>query len=461
MSLSLKVTGVNCEADCAYCYQDALRKANRDWEFDLRKLTGQLEKEYSSGRFKGSVPFLHGGEALDKDLETLDKILSKVYQLAKRTSVQTYCRTLTEEHIAMFKRYNTSVGISIDGPWPLNELRKVPGKDGKKMTETVMKNIRRLKDAGISVSIICVLHKKNATGKRLERLKDWLKELKSIGITGGRLNPMISAYYGKEHELTRVEAANAWRSLARFVLTELPGTNWKPITDAVESLIGKSQGTCIFGQCMYYMAHAEPVILPNGETANCLKSGSVNGDVYPRTEQKSFSKEFGQIRYQILPQIEQADGGCKGCEYWVNCQAGCPAAGIDNDWRNKTRFCLAYKALYGEVSTLIKSLFPAITLTSDVVGRYKPEELVNGIHSLKFDPFASLREGRRGCGPQPEKRPGKQQEGEHTDGGIRHLDSDANHLDSGGKEDNRWVTPTEHIDGGMRHLDSDIQGGVE
>lgn len=474
MSISIKLTGVKCEADCAYCYQDALRKTGKDWDLDLDKLLAQIEKEWRA-TYYGGIPFLHGGEALDEEIEVLDKVLAKVYSLAERTSVQTYCRTITDEHIAMFKKYKTSVGVSIDGPWPLNELRKMPGEDGEELTNRIMKNIKRLKEAGIPVSVICVLHKKNAVGDRLDTLMEWLRDLKSIGVTGGRLNPMISAYHGKEHEMSPAEAAHAWRRLTRFVLTEMMDTDWKPMRDAIDSLLGYRQGTCIFGQCMFYRANAEPVVLPTGETANCLKSGASNGNVYPRLEQKSFSPEFGQIRYKVLPQVEQVDNGCKGCEYWVNCQGGCPPAGVDNDWRNKTRFCPAYKALFSEADKLLKNIVPALITTVDIVKRGNPD-LSNGVAGLNFDPFEYTSKRSRGhCQPprqkaqQGQQRKGQprpqEQEGEyeHIDGGVRHVDSDmpvSEQKKSKGQKSSMdgWLSKEEHIDGDIRHLDSDIGG---
>ncbi|MHC1624226.1 MAG: hypothetical protein ACXQTR_06540, partial [Candidatus Methanospirareceae archaeon] len=44
---------------------------------------------------------------------------------------------------------------------------------------------------------------------------------------------------------------------------------------------------------------------------------------------------------------------------------GCPAEGIDGDWRNKTRFCKAIYDLYSEIERDIRAMFPNIILVTD------------------------------------------------------------------------------------------------
>jgi hypothetical protein len=49
----------------------------------------------------------------------------------------------------------------------------------------------------------------------------------------------------------------------------------------------------------------------------------------------------------MLQYIPQENGGCKDCEYWNHCMGGCPVTGIDNDWRNRSRFCPVWKTIIG------------------------------------------------------------------------------------------------------------------
>src|SRR5690606_28589795 len=108
----------------------------------------------------------------------------------------------------------------------------------------VHKNILRLRAEGISVSIICMLHKANATKEHLPKLKEWILWLRDIGVTSGRLNLMHTDYhrYGKSLELSEEEAEYAWRELFRWCKVENDGLNWQPFEDAVSSVLGLEQG---------------------------------------------------------------------------------------------------------------------------------------------------------------------------------------------------------------------------
>jgi hypothetical protein len=62
--------------------------------------------------------------------------------------------------------------------------------------------------------------------------------------------------------------------------------------------------------------------------------------------------ENSRARYEALAQVKQSAGGCKGCFWWSYCKGGCPGAGLDGDWRNRTRFCEAIKETFAFVSGL-------------------------------------------------------------------------------------------------------------
>src|SRR5690606_19395476 len=191
----------------------------------------------------------------------VERLLKKMYELHGSSSVQTNGVLIDEEYSEMFKRYKTSVGISFDGPWPLNKLRVAGnGMSTKEATERTHKAIYRIHEAGISVGLIIVLHRANASPEHLPKLKEFVLEMSRMGI-GGRLNlciiddPILKA----KQELSEEEAAEVYRDLARFVLVENPELKmrWQPFRDIVDNLLGNGLGTCIFHPCSYYEADGE------------------------------------------------------------------------------------------------------------------------------------------------------------------------------------------------------------
>lgn len=449
--LSIKITNNRCEARCVYCYEHALRDAGpaaAERPLNIPAVLAQMEREWREqtkfGQDAGH-PYLHGGEALLAGHEVVEIIMRKAYELAGRTNIQTYGYLIDKRYIEIFKRYNASVGISIDGPWPLNRARVVPGWDMRKLTELVHRNILWLRSEGIQVSIICVLHKLNALPEPRQKLKEWILWLRDIGVNSGRLNLMHTDYhrYGKAIELTEEEAEDAWRDLTRFVLLEQDGLYWQPMHDAVSSLLGLEQGTCVFGpSCAYYHAAAEPVILSDGTTANCLKTAKT-GKMYPRYEQYDGDwRGFGGVRYEVLPLIEPQDGGCKGCRFWRNCAGGCPSEGIGGDWRNKTRFCRAYYGLFDEAEKALRRLMPNIRLTTDAKDGDFPGPGPAGMNPPAF----------RFMLPQYTRRPSSWR-GEAVTNAIQVMQLPVQGQ-SAERPRSGWLSDIEHLDGTVRHLDS-------
>lgn len=457
--VSVKITNVRCEAHCTYCYEHAIRDAGpQAAERPLRvdAVMKQMEREWNAG-LTSNPPYLHGGEALTAGHKVVETLMRKAYELAGCTNIQTYGYLIDDKYIEIFKKYKASVGISIDGPWPLNKARPVPGMSTKAVTELVHQNILKMRAEGIPVSIICMLTKANATPEHLPKLKEWILWLRDIGVTSGRLNLMHSdrKEYGKDLELTEEEAENAWRELFRWCKVENDGLAWQPFEDAVSSVLGLEQGTCVFGSCQYFHADAEPVVLSDGTTANCLKTGKT-GHMYPRLEQfDGDTRGFGGIRYEVLPLVPQEYGGCQGCKFWRNCKAGCPAEGIGGDWRNKTRFCRAYYGLFDEAEKYLRRLIPNLRFVSDAEqegatfpgdgpwgmnppawryldGRYTESPSTWRSDAIRNAKPIQRQAMRQGAVQLPAKPPQGNRDG--------------------------WVSPTEHIDGDVRHLDSTANG---
>ena len=379
--LSVKITNALCNLQCEYCYEHIYRTRINHKPIDMDAVRHQIYNEQEA-------PYLHGGEALLAPIEIIEEILSLSFQKVGHSSIQTNGTLINHKHIALFKKYNTSVGISIDGPGSLGQYRKTLG-GGNPTGDLVMDKIRTLRDAGVSVGIICVLTKANALPEQRDEFKAWVKELHELGVSG-RMNPAQIDYPSVQKiALTAEELEEFYRDMARFILLEIGG-DWLPYRDIVDSLLGLNQGTCCFGECDYYNAIAERVIFSDGSTGSCLKTAKT-GHIYPRFQNADANpKGFAKIRYDILPLINQEDGGCKGCKYWRNCTGGCPSEGIEGDWRNRTRYCKAYYGLFEEVSTILKRVLPNLTLTSDLDSDHFPH--ANSVRGMTPSAFVLMGE---------------------------------------------------------------------
>jgi hypothetical protein len=320
---------------------------------------------------------LHGGECTLIKRPDFEAILKKMYDLQGYSSLQTNCYKIDADMIRIFKTYKTSVGVSIDGDGELNSLRGFPTDKNKnrRYTRQTIKNMITLQEQGVSVGIIIVLTKTNASSSlKLKKLLQFILMLRSKNLKGGRLNIMWSNdTVNKKYELTPEEASYAWLYLYNN-LKQYNDLQWQPFRDFTDNLLGFGHSSCSYGKCDYFSTITS-VILADGSLGNCDRTHQ-EGCIYTRaTQQPTYE------RYTILKQTQ-----CKSCRYWECCYAGCPAEGLNGDWRNKTRYCKAVYDLYSAIENDIKAVFPNVTL----ITAFKGEEdyfdsIRKGIYHEPFD----------------------------------------------------------------------------
>jgi len=310
---------LGCNIACKYCYEGRYRKKHQPkMKYNLEAIFKRMEE------FKDLEMAFHGGEPLTLPRKDIEAILAKIHELQGKSSIQTNATCIDDKFIEMFKKYKTSVGISWDGPGELCEYR--PG------TSKVGSIIERLVKEGISTSLIIVVSKANAgTKQRLNKLKDYLLKLHRLNISG-RINP---CYVASGYELTMKKMKEAYLDLADFCLQY--NLKWSPFVDIINGLKGKDR-VCTFMGCDPFSTQSATVILGDGSVTNCMRTNQEGILLRHPAQYKT--------RNEILENIPQEYGGCKGCKYWTACYGGCPSGAIDNDWRNRTYVCPVWKALF-------------------------------------------------------------------------------------------------------------------
>ena len=343
----ISIKPIGCNGHCASCYEAKIREAGQYPEFNFEAVKKKLLELLNSTSPNDEVPCLHGGEPLLIPLGQLEELLAVIHQKFGRTSIQTNGLLINDDHIRLFSKYQSSVGISLDGDTEelnygrLNSRELAPEKR-RELTLRVLENIKKLKSANISVSVICVLRKYNARPEKIPELIRFLLRLRDeFRIFSVRLNEIIvfDENGRAEEELTGQELARAWIAAHEIMKTD-SRLDWRPPLDFVNKLLGKP-AVCILNQCDVWATSAEVCIMGDGSLGCCLHGGAaIDGIQALRMER------LGNERYEILRQIPQEEGGCQGCHFWPYCYGGCPGAGIDNDWRSRTRFCEGYKIFF-------------------------------------------------------------------------------------------------------------------
>ena len=338
--MGLSIKPIACPGGCLGCYEKSARGSGMAPKFEIDKVLKTLSEQMLLDKEnKWNGPTLHGGEPLLLPLDEIEAILKMIFEKYGSSGIQTSGVLITPAHIELFKKYKTCVGISIDGDTTETNSGRwnAPGFDAAEMTAKTLEILLALKQAEVDTSAITVLRQCNAGTSFLrgDLIRFALRLRRDFGITSMRFNSVIAFddRTRQEEELDNYSLASIYRKLIIKVIAD-ETLQWYPALDFIKLLNGGS-AECVFTECDPWATDAEIPILGDGSLSVCMK----NGYMISRTE-KSLA------RYEMLPQIKQSAGGCKGCYWWTYCKGGCPGAGIGGDWRNRTRFCEAYQQTF-------------------------------------------------------------------------------------------------------------------
>ncbi|MES0491415.1 MAG: radical SAM protein [Leptospirales bacterium] len=339
MSAEIRPLGTKCNLQCSYCYQDHQREAERSFatkpeSYNFENIKPTLEK-------MGREFTLFGGEPLLLPLRELEKIFHWGFEKFGKNAIQTNGTLITDEHIELFKKYKVGVGISIDGPGELNDLRWAGTQEKtRSLTRRTIQSIERLCKEDQRPCLIITLHKNNASAEKLPLLIDWLKSLDKMGLPAARLHILENNNdtIREKHALSNRENIHTFSEL--YKLQEKCSNLRFDVFDDINSLLkgDDTKTTCVWGGCDPYTTRALTAVEANGEITHCGKL-TKEGISFTKANQEGFE------RYISLYFTPQENGGCNGCRFFLMCKGQCPGTSIDSDWRNKTEYCEVWKAL--------------------------------------------------------------------------------------------------------------------
>jgi uncharacterized protein len=337
MSVELLPLGFRCNLRCAHCYQEPVRQAGLAGHprYDLPAMLETADR--LNQRFT-----VFGGEPLLVPVRDLEILWRHGYERFGGNGIQTNGVLLTDEHIALMKRYRVSVGVSCEGPGALNDIRWAGSLEAtREATAKTQRAIERLLAEGLSVSLIVTLYRGNATADRRPILIDWLRDLERQGLQYVNLHPLEvdDDALRETAVLDPVDLADTW--LAVWDLERTTRLRVEPVRDVRARLAGDlSQGSCVFQFCDPMTTRAVQGIDGQGRLRNC---GRVYKDGVPLLK----PAHEGFERTLALYYTPQSYGGCQGCRFFLVCGGGnCPGTGEHGDTRGRTEHCAALMRLY-------------------------------------------------------------------------------------------------------------------
>jgi len=336
MGVELRPLGVRCNIRCSYCYQNPVRES------------AAVAPTYSLDAMKAAVtleggPFtLFGGEPLLIPVRDLEALWAWGFETYGSNSVQTNGALITPDHVRLFHRFHVNVGISIDGPGELNDLRWAGTLEATRTTTARTEAaIALLCREGLAPSLIVTLHRGNATAARLPILTAWLRQMEDLGVSAVRLHilEVDDPRLRGSAVLSTADNVAAFQHFAD-VESQFVKMRFDVFKDMRQLLLGEDKdATCIWRSCDPYTTAAVRGVEGTGQRSNCGRTNK-DGVDFAKADFPGFE------RYLALYNTPQDHGGCQDCRFFLMCKGQCPGTAIDGDWRNRTEHCDVWKELF-------------------------------------------------------------------------------------------------------------------
>lgn len=358
MSIEVRPVGVTCNIQCKYCYETEMRNVQKSHKYDRKAVLAAIDKLKPDEYFS-----LFGGEALILPLKDLDELLQIAHTRFGHSGVQTNASLITEKHIELFIKYNTHVGISMDGPDELNDSRWAGTLEAtRKQTQRTMWALKELCGRAVTTphllpSLIVTLHAGNCRADRFPRFLEWLHELDAMGVR--HVNMHLMEMDHKAHELYLPSEEIADRLIEIWNI--LPSFKQLRISKFDEILkLQRGNGdsvVCHWKPCDPWNTSAVNGIENDGSPSHCSRTNKDGQNWLPaegcgtKNGASTFIGHPGARHFErqlALYVTPQEYGGCQGCEYWLMCYGQCPGEGANHDWRMRSTYCGTFKRLFAE-----------------------------------------------------------------------------------------------------------------
>lgn len=376
MSIEILPVGVTCNLRCEYCYEEAGRKRTPTAKYHRKEV---LEAAKQSKGFWQ----LFGGEPLLLNLKDLEELLKLGHSQWGFTGLQTNGSLITPKHIDLFRKYNTQVGISLDGPDDLNDSRWAGTLEAtRKATEKTHRGIdlvcelQRHADAtggyhSHGPTLIVTLHSGNCAEAVFPRFKQWIRDLDAKGVRFINFHWLEMDYKAHKWYLDDKRLMECMKELHQLS-TELKQMTFLNFNEAKELLRGDtSHAMCVYAACDGWSTAAVQGIANDGSPGNCTRAikdgidwlpGEGFGYAAPWQIGDPFPSTRAHVRQLSLYNTPQEHGGCQGCPYFVVCTGYCPGTGLEfeegreGDWRLRSTHCDVLKEQFADMERKLRGV---------------------------------------------------------------------------------------------------------
>ncbi|QSO47489.1 anaerobic sulfatase maturase [Alicyclobacillus mengziensis] len=346
-----KTVSEDCNLACDYCYYS--RVGGKIGPKITRIEPEVLEKfirEYMD-ICQGQASFAwQGGEPMLAGLEFFETVVSLQAKYARPNTVvsnaiQTNATLMNEEWARFFKRYNFLVGVSLDGPKEVHDVRRVT-RSGAGSFDRVMRGVEHLRHTGVDFNILTVIHEGNVNKAR--ELMDFYEQenfryVQFIPAMDFRAQetskPPKYLITPEEYGQFLCDAFDIWYNDGQ------PKTSVRFFDNMLSVYLHREAESCIHRK----LCPTTLILEQNGDAYPCdfyisdnYKVGNVGVD--------SLTDILGNIVYEkFLSMKPTLPEKCVTCEFNRFCHGGCPRNRTWNETSQEVDvdyFCNSYMQIY-------------------------------------------------------------------------------------------------------------------
>lgn len=324
-----KPIGALCNLDCRYCYY--LQKESLYPRTESFRMADDVLEEYIVQQIEIAPEpeihfYWHGGEPTLLGLDYFRRIVE--LQRKHRpgggsisNGIQTNGVLLDDDWCRFLAAENFTVGLSIDGPPALHDAYRVT-RDRKATHRQVMQGYRLLRQHGIPVDLLCVVHERNV--RYPLQVYRFFKEIKAQYIS---FIPLVERQPAPQSGVSpRTVPAEAFGAFLCTIFDEWVRQDIGRIIvqifeEAARPAFGQDHSLCIFRPACGDV----PVIEHNGDFYSCDHFvtpehclGNIRETPLLELLQSPAQEVFGRAKQEALPRY------CRECDVRTMCNGGCP-----------------------------------------------------------------------------------------------------------------------------------------
>lgn len=356
---------MKCNMHCSYCYvysQEIPEQIKQD-EITLEQIEQLLMKYAECVNENRGLKILdiswHGGEPLMRGKEFFTKLMElqkNIYDIHKvfvRNRIQTNGTLIDIAWAEFFKKYNFTIGVSLDGPKEYHDLNRYYCNHKSSFKET-MRGIEILKTYGVSFGILSVI-----TNPAVDQVDEIYQFFKSLHVKSVDFLPSYLPDGGEEVNLDPVKwgeflirVFDIWKEDLSFEIGYLSNIVQKIYN--LEDEVENNWLLCEFSsECGNNLS-----LTPDGDLFFCecligLEEYSL-GNVYKSSMKKLLESERNVKRkeeFNIKSQI------CLNCDIFKICQGGCvkhKTSYLNRYQMGNDIFCVSKKMIISHILKNIK-----------------------------------------------------------------------------------------------------------